>query len=206
MKEGGTVKVPQVKREKWLAWLFIAPASLAFLLFMFWPLVYTIYLSVLKWNMVAPIKVPVGLANYLEVLTDPVTLKLFANTGLYLVILIVLNVMIPYVFAFVNTFVMKRGKGVYKILLFMPSLISLVVGAIVLQWIFNPVSGPIGLVLGKLGLTMPAWSKTKGLVIVVISLVAVLKTFGYNFLVLLSGMSQVSTELIEAARLEKTPN
>lgn len=199
------VTVNQVKR-KWLPWLFITPASLAFLLFMFWPLAYTFYLSLLKWNMVAPIKVPVGLANYLEVLADPVTLKLFANTALYLVILIVLNFLVPYVFAFVNTFVMKSGKGIYKILLFMPSLISLVVGAIVLQWIFNPVSGPLGLVLAEVGIKLPAWSKTNGLVIVVISLVAVFKTFGYNFLVLLSGMGNVSTELIEAARLEKTPD
>ena len=49
-----------------------------------------------------------------------------------------------------------------------------------------------------------SWSKTKGLVIFVIALVAVLKSFGYNFLVLLSGMSSVSDELIEAAKLEKT--
>lgn len=200
------MRLTQQKREKVLAWLFIAPAGLAFLVFMFWPVMYTLYLSLLKWNMVAPIKVPVGLGNYLDVLTDPVTLKLFANTALYMVLLMVLNFLIPYVFAFVNTFVMKRGKGVYKILLFMPSLISLVVGAIVLQWIFNPVSGPVGLLLAKIGITLPAWSKTKGLVIVVISLVAVFKTFGYNFLVLLSGMSNVSPELIEAARLEKTPN
>ncbi|MBP1041083.1 sugar ABC transporter permease [Vagococcus sp. BWB3-3] len=200
------MRLTQQKREKVLAWLFIAPAGLAFLVFMFWPVMYTLYLSLLKWNMVAPIKVPVGLGNYLDVLTDPVTLKLFANTALYMVLLMVLNFLIPYVFAFVNTFVMKRGKGVYKILLFMPSLISLVVGAIVLQWIFNPVSGPVGLLLAKIGITLPAWSKTKGLVIVVISLVAVFKTFGYNFLVLLSGMSNVSPELIEAARLEKTPD
>lgn len=53
---------------------------------------------------------------------------------------------------------------------------------------------------------MPTWSKTPGLVIFVISLVACYKAFGYNFLVLLSGVSNVSGELIEAARLEKTSN
>jgi sn-glycerol 3-phosphate transport system permease protein len=53
---------------------------------------------------------------------------------------------------------------------------------------------------------MPSWSKTSGLVILVISLVAVYKAFGYNFLILLSGVSSVPEELIEAARLEKTPS
>lgn len=196
----------QTKREKLLAWLFLSPATLAFIVFMFWPLVYTIYLSFLKWNMVAPVKIPAGIKNYLDVLKDPVTKKLFVNTSLYIAILVLLNFAVPYLLAFVNTFVMQRGKNIYKTLLFLPGLISLVVGAIVMQWIFNPISGPVGAVLLEFGITMPSWSKTKGLVILVISLVAVFKTFGYNFLVLLSGMGSVSTELIEAARLEKTPN
>lgn len=196
----------QQMREQLLAWVFVSPASLAFVIFMFWPLVYTLYLSFLKWNMVAPVKTAVGFKNYLDVLTDPTTVKLLKNTSLYIVILVFFNFAIPYLMAFLNTFVMKRGKNIYKTLLFVPSLISLVVGAIVLQWIFNPISGPVGAILGGFGITMPSWSKTKGLVILVISLVAVFKSFGYNFLVLLSGMSSVSPELIEAARLEKTPN
>jgi len=199
-------KWSQTGREHFLAWCFVAPATLAFVVFMFWPLVYTLYLSFLKWNMVAINKVMVGLKNYEAVFNDPVTKKLLGNTLLYIVILVLLIFVLPYILAFVNTFVMGKGKGIYKTLLFIPSLISLVVGAIVLQWIFNPLSGPVGAVLGRFGIAMPSWSKTKGLVVLVISLVAVLKSFGYNFLVLLSGMSGVSTELIEAARLEKTPN
>ncbi len=192
--------------ENTLAWLFVSPALLGFVLFMFWPLAYTFYLSIFKWNMVSPTKEMVGLKNYISLFKDPETLQIFSNTFLYLVILVILNFLLPYILAFVNTFVIKKYKSLYKSLIFMPSLISLVVGAIVLQWIFNPVSGPISAVLYQFGLTMPTWSKTKGLVIFVISLVAVYKAFGYNFLVLLSGVSSVSDELIEAARLEKTPN
>lgn len=192
--------------ENTLAWLFVSPALLGFVLFMFWPLAYTFYLSFFKWNMVSPTKEMVGLKNYISLFKDPETLQIFSNTFLYLVILVILNFLLPYILAFVNTFVIKKYKSLYKSLIFMPSLISLVVGAIVLQWIFNPVSGPISAVLSHFGVTMPTWSKTKGLLIFVISLVAVYKAFGYNFLVLLSGVSSVSDELIEAAKLEKTPN
>ena len=171
---------------------------------MFWPLAYTVYLSFLKWNMVAPTKKFVGFKNYVSIVQDEVTIQIVANTLFYIAILVILIFAIPYILSYVNTFVMKKGKSIYKTLLFIPSLISLVVGAIVLQWIFNPISGPVSGILGKFGITMPTWSKTKGLVIFVIALVAVLKSFGYNFLVLLSGMSSVSDELIEAAKLEKT--
>lgn len=199
-------KLRQTKREQLLAWTFILPALAVFLVFMFWPLAYTFYLSFFKWNMVAPTKTFVGLKNYISLLKDKVTLQLLLNTLLYILILVVFNFVIPYILAFINTFMMKKkAKSVYKIFIFMPSLISLVVGAIVLQWIFNPISGPIAAVLSKIGITIPSWSKTQGLVILVISLVATYKAFGYNFLVLLAGVGSVSTELIEAARLDKTP-
>ncbi|WP_040215010.1 carbohydrate ABC transporter permease [Clostridium polynesiense] len=195
----------QEKREAILGWSFILPATAAFVVFMFWPLIYTFYLSFFKWNMVSPNKQQVGLKNYIDLLTSPLTYQLLWNTLIFVAILICLNFVLPYILAYINTFVMNKGKGIYKTLLFIPSLISLVVGAISLQFIFNPISGPIGTILRGFGITMPSWSKTAGLVILVISLVAVLKAFGYNFLVLLSGMSSVSPELIEAARLEKTP-
>ncbi|GAA6292476.1 sugar ABC transporter permease [Enterocloster asparagiformis] len=192
------------KRDHIIAWLFLFPATFAFVVFMFWPLAYTVYLSFLKWNMVAPTKKFVGFKNYVSIVQDEVTIQIVANTLFYIAILVILIFAIPYILSYVNTFVMKKGKSIYKTLLFIPSLISLVVGAIVLQWIFNPISGPVSGIMGKFGITMPTWSKTKGLVIFVIALVAVLKSFGYNFLVLLSGMSSVSDELIEAAKLEKT--
>lgn len=195
-----------MKREKRLALLFIMPALSVFLLFMFYPLAYTLYLSFFRWNMVSPQMKFAVLDNYIRLLTSPVTMQVIENTLLYIVILVLLNFLLPYGLSFVNTFLMKRGKNIYKTLLFSSSLIALVVGAILFQWIFNPVSGPVAAVADMAGVTLPAWSKTPGLVIVIISLVAVYKAFGYNFLILLSGMNNVPEELIEAARLEKASN
>lgn len=194
------------RREQVLALTLIAPALAVFLIFMFWPLVYTVYLSFFKWNMVSPKMVMVGWDNYISVLRDPVTLQIMVNTGWYLLILIVFSFLLPYIMAFVNSFLMSKGRSWYKVLLFVPSMISLVVGAIVFQWIFNPLTGPLGALADLFGMALPTWSKTGGLVIFVISLVAVYKAFGYNFLILLAGVSSVPEELIEAAKLEKTPS
>ena len=182
--ESGTYR----DKEKRLAALFILPSLAVFMVFMFYPLAYTLYLSFFRWNMVAPNMKFVALQNYVNLLTDPVTLKVVQNTLLYIVILVLFNFLLPYVLSFINTFLMKKGKHVYKALL------------------FNPVSGPVAAVAENFGITLPAWSKTPGLVIVVISLVAVYKAFGYNFLILLSGMNSVPEELIEAAKLEKASN
>lgn len=189
--------------ERRLALWFIMPSLAVFALFMFYPLAYTLYLSFFRWNMVSPKMKFAAADNYVRLLTDPVTMTIVENTLLYIAVLVLLNFLLPYGLAFINTFLMQRGKHVYKALLFSSSLIALVVGAILFQWIFNPVSGPVAAAAEMAGISLPAWSKTPGLVIVVISLVAVYKAFGYNFLILLSGMNSVPEELIEAAKLEK---
>ena len=197
----------KARRESFVAWGYIVPALLSFIIFMFWPAIYTVFMSFFKGNTANPTRNFVGLDNYIAILKNPNTIELMKNTMFYIVILVILNFVIPYILAFVYEFVLKSSKkNIYKVLIFTPSLISLVVGAMIIQWLFNPIIGPVTQLLKIFGVAMPAWSKTPGLVIYVISLVASYKAFGYNFLVILSGMSSVSSELIEAARLEKTPN
>lgn len=123
------------RRERRLAFLFVLPSLAVFILFMFYPLLYTLYLSFFKWNMVSPKMKFVALDNYVNLLTDPVTVTIAENTLLYIVILVLFNFLLPYILAFVNTFLMKKGKYIYKTLLFSSSLIALVVGAILFQWI-----------------------------------------------------------------------
>lgn len=193
------------KNKSLIGWLLAAPALLVFSIFMFWPLLYTVYLSFYKWNLIST-KTWVGFNNYINILTSKDTVQLLINTLLYILVLVLLNFVLPFVLAFINSVVMKKRKDKYKVWLFSSSVISLVVDSIIFQFIFNPISGPIALLLSKFDITMTSWSKTQGMAIVIISLVAVYKTFGYNFLVLLSGVNSVDPELIEAARLEKTPN
>lgn len=193
------------KRESLLGYLFLIPSLIAFAVFMFYPMADTIYLSFFDWNLVKPTKTFVGLSNYVRLFTDPNTLKILKNTMLYIVILLVLNLIIPYVLSFILSVIIKKGKGFYKAVFFLPSVISLVVGSILYTWILNPVSGPVAIIAKRLGLTMPIWSQTEGWVIVVLCLITSWKAFGYNFIVILAGVSGVSQDVIEAARLDGVP-
>ncbi len=185
--------------------LFILPSLLVFAIFMFWPLIRTFYLSFFSWNMVKPTKEFVGLDNYIQIFTDPTTYKIMGNTLIYIIILLVLNFVAPYILSFILSIVIKRGKGFYKSVIFLPSVISLVVGSILYLFILNPISGPAAIIAKFFGLTLPVWSKTEGLVIVILSLITSWKIFGYNFIVVLAGVSGVSSEVIEAARLDNVP-
>lgn len=192
-------------KDKITPHLFILPSLLVFAVFMFWPLIRTFYLSFFSWNMIKPTKEFVGLGNYIQIFMDSTTYKIMGNTLIYIVILLILNFVAPYILAFILSVVIKKGKGFYKSVIFLPSVISLVVGSILYLWILNPISGPAAIIAKLFGLTLPIWSKTEGLVIVVLSLITSWKIFGYNFIVVLAGVSGVSSEVIEAARLDNVP-
>lgn len=189
-------------KEHMLAGVFILPALLAFCIFMFWPLLRTIYLSFFDWNMIKPVKEFVGLQNYIDLLQDEVTYKVLGNTIVYIIILLIVNFVAPYVVSFLLTFIIKKGKGFYKTAFFLPSVISLVVGSILYVWILNPISGPIAIIMKNFGMQIPAWSKTEGLVIAILSLITSWKVFGYNFIIVLGGVMGVSQEVIEAAKID----
>ena len=186
-------------------WFLLTPVIIMFSIFVFWPLMYTFYLSFFEWNMISPTKTFVGIDNYIAILTDPTTYKIFLNTLLYIGVLLLINLLIPYIFAFVLHLVINRFKGFYKTAIFLPSFISLVVGSVLFTWILNPVSGPIAEIAGWMGIQLPIWSQTEGLVIVVISLITSWKVFGYNFIMLFASISGISEEIIEAARLDGVP-
>ena len=189
-----------------VAYLLLAPATILFAVFMFYPLLYTFYLSFFDWNMTRPTKEFVALDNYIAVFTDPNFGKIMGNTVLYIALLLLFDFAAPYVFSFILSFVVKKGKNFYKSAIFLPSVISLVVGTMIFVWILNPISGPVAAVAKALGLTVPIWSNTQGLVIVVLSIMTSWKIFGYNFIVVMAGVSSVPLEVVEAARLDNIPN
>ena len=189
-----------------VAYLLLAPATILFAVFMFYPLLYTFYLSFFDWNMTRPTKEFVALDNYIAVFTDPNFGKIMGNTVLYIALLLLFDFAAPYVFSFILSFVVKKGKNFYKSAIFLPSVISLVVGTMIFVWLLNPISGPVAAVAKALGLTVPIWSNTQGLVIVVLSIMTSCKIFGYNFIVVMAAVSSVPLEVVEAARLDNIPN
>ena len=182
--------------------VLLAPAIFIFLLFSYWPLCQDLWLSFHSWNMISPTMKFVGLNNYAQLATGPELVKVLANTLLYIVVLVLVNFVAPYLFSFVMSHCLTRFKNFYRCALFVPSTLSLAVASIIFLWIFNPLAGPLSLILSGIGVESPRWFKEPGLVIVAIGLIIGWKVFGYNLIVLLASMVAVPSELIEAAKLE----
>lgn len=191
-----------MKHNLWRPCLLLAPAAVIFLLFAYWPLLQNVWLSFHTWNMVSPVIKFAGLQNYLALFAGDELAKVLTNTLLYIAVLLTLNFLLPYLFAFVMTHCIRSCSFFYRSALFIPSTVSLAVASILFLWFFNPLAGPLSLILSGFGLESPRWFKEDGLVIIAIGIVIGWKVFGYNLIILLAAMNEVPRELIESARLD----
>lgn len=186
--------------------ILLVPVMSIFTVFVFWPILRTIYLSFFDWNMISRNKKFVMLDNYTGILTDPVIYKSLGNTFLYIIFLGIFNFILPYIFAYALALLISKLKSFYRAMIFFPSIISLVVASLIFLWLFNPMSGPISKVYEIFGIESPFWLKTNGLVILLVSIITAWKIFGYNLILLLAGILEVPTELIESAKIDKLSN
>ena len=195
-----------MEKNKWHAFLFLLPSIFFFVVFSYWPLLQNLYLSFFSWNMVSPNMTFVGIENYTAVLGSEELIKILANTVVFVAIMLVLNFVLPYLFSFVLGHLIERGKGFYRSTLFMPATLSLAVASILFLWIYNPLAGPLSIVLSWFNLESPRWFKENWLVIFAICTIIGWKVFGYNLIVMLAAMLAVPKEMIEAAKLENASN
>ncbi len=138
-------------RRAALPWLFLAPLVLPLALFVYWPLLHTAWLSLVRWNLQPGVPTEfVGLENYAGVLAS----SLFADGGwnslIYVLAAISLKVLLPLPVA---VFIWSLGSagGWYRTILFLPTLISFVIVAVVVGWMLNPIAGHVTAVLAWLG-------------------------------------------------------
>ncbi len=188
------------------AFLYLLPAAALFLIFFYWPLIQNIYLSFFSWNMVSPVMKYVGFENFIDVLTGEELPKILLNTLLFVVFMLVFNFVMPYIYSFVLGHLVHRWNSFYRSALFLPSTLSLAVASILFLWIYNPLAGPISIILDLFNVTSPRWFKENYLVIFTICTIIAWKVFGYNLIIMLAAMVAVPKELIEAAKLENASN
>ena len=188
------------------AFLYLLPAAVLFIVFFYWPLLQNIYLSFFSWNMVSQNMTFVGLENFTHILGSAELIKILINTVLFVVIMLILNFVLPYIYSFILGHLVHKWSAFYRSALFLPSTLSLAVASILFLWIYNPLAGPLNIVLGWFSMESPRWFKENYLVIFAICTTIGWKVFGYNLIVMLAAMVAVPKEMIEAAKLENASN
>lgn len=188
------------------ALVYLIPSIILFLVFFYWPLIQNIYLSFFSWNMVSPTMKYVGFKNFADILSSPELIKIMINTVLFIGFMLILIFVLPYFYSYILGHLIKKWNNFYRSALFLPATLSLAVASILFLWIYNPLAGPINIVLSAFDITSPRWFKENYLVIFAICTIIGWKFFGYNLIIMLAAMVAVPKEMIEAAKLENASN
>jgi ABC-type sugar transport system permease subunit len=188
-------------------YLLIAPLLILMAVFIYWPLIYSTYLSFFDWNFVRPEKDYVGWDNFTRLPDDPRFIQSLRGTAIYTVALIPLQVLLPLGLALLLFRTRdSRLQGAYRVLLFSPTVIAYSVAAIMWLWIFNPNYGVLNKGLSLFGVDAVRWLSDRDTAIWAIIMVATWKTLGFHMLLYLAALEGIPKDYIEAAQLDGASN
>ena len=185
-----------------MGYLFVLPALAFFLLFIAYPVVRSIYLSLTEWPGFGPTTFT-GLANYTRLLQDPVFLTALRVTLTYTVVATILQTAVPMAIAIL----LKagwHGGVIFRTLLFVPAVVSLTVSGIVWDLVLSPQGGPLDLLLSGIGLKSLslAWLSDTATALPAILLVSLWQATGVYMLIFYAGLQGIDETLYESARID----
>lgn len=189
-----------VQDRKW-GYLFISPMVIGNILFLTAPIVVAFFLSLTDWTIMKDWKF-IGLSNYIQAFNeDPLFWKTVFNTLYFTVVFVPLNIVLTLSLALLLKEPIK-GVGFFRTAMFTPVVTSVIVWAVVWQYILQTENGLINAVLELFGITGPAWLYDLKLAMPVIVIVTLLKGFGINMVIFLAALNDVPTMYYEAAKLD----
>ena len=189
---------------RWSApYLFLLPASIVLLVFMFGPLGYAAYLSFTDFNALSAPR-PVGFANYQRLVSDPVFWKTLRNTFVYLLGVVPALVVLP---LFLAVLVNRSLAGVsfFRAAYYLPVVISMVVAGLMWKWIFaetGVLNYVAGLALPWLASQPIAWLSRPDTALAAVMIVTVWKGLGYYMVIYLAGLQTIPQDIYESASID----
>ena len=184
-------------------WLYLAPAALSFVVWVYAPLGRAAFLSLFEWNMLpdTPI-VYVGWANFANVLALPKLWQALGNTVVYMVGLLPLSVLIPFAVALYTQDLPARWRNLYRGMIFVPMIVAPVVAASVWRWLLDPGHGLVNVALKYLGVGPVGFLTDPGIAIWSIIFITGWKLVGFSTLIVSAANAGINPSLIEAARMD----
>jgi multiple sugar transport system permease protein len=216
---------PTAREDAIAGWVFVLPAMLIYVTFVFGPVLYAIFISFFHWELVVPNRTWVGLDNYRTLIHDSDFWNAFRNTTWYAVIVVPVQTTTGLVLAVLANRKI-RGRTFFRTSFYFPSISSSVVISIIFLWMFsargfinfvlksfgfptpkpvwlaNP-NGVIAIALSHLGIDhVSVWLQGPSVALLSIMLLNIWTTTGTMMVIFLAGLQDMPVEVYEAAALD----
>ncbi len=183
---------------------FVLPAVAIFIIFYIIPFVWVVQLGLYEWDGILPTKIFVGLDNFKEILFgDKIWWQSMWQAGYITLIALTFQNTLAFLLAWACDREI-RMKNFYRLVFFIPPVLSEVVVGLVWQWILDGNYGLLNNWLIHLGLPNLAknWLSDPNTALTMVAIVHSWKGFGWGFLIFLAGLQTIPRELYDAARVD----
>ncbi|HEX5418159.1 MAG TPA: sugar ABC transporter permease [Chloroflexota bacterium] len=201
--EGTDVRSPRSWRrgEELTGYLFILPSALLIAAFLAFPVIYSLWLSLVSWDgMSAHIRF-VGLGNYDLLIHSSEFWNSLKVTGYYTFVTVPLRMAVALALAiFLNQKI--RGLGIYRTLYFTPVVTSGIAVSIIWVWIYDPTWGIANWVLSLVGIPPLQWLSSPNEAMPGLILMSIWKSVGFDMVIYLAGLQGIPETYYEAARVD----
>jgi len=189
---------------RFLPWLFLAPGLIIYSIVVVYPMIYSSWLSLFRWDGVAPTKVFVGLDNYVTLLTqNDVFWIALRNNAIWLVAALLLPTSTGLGLAILLNSKF-RGSHIFRSIFYFPAVLSLAVVGLIWTWIYHPDLGLLNQALRGVGLKAFTrnWLSDPNVALYPVIIAATWNAVGLPMLLFLAGLQTIPEELHEAAKVE----
>ncbi|MBI9070403.1 MAG: sugar ABC transporter permease [Melioribacteraceae bacterium] len=187
-------------KNKILPYLLVSPYLLHFVLFIAFPVIFSIVLTFHKWNIISPMEF-VGVNNYVRLFNDKTFFISIINTLVFLVIHIPLQIIVALFLAEILNQKLKF-QGFFRAAFFLPVIVSGVVVTILWQQMYGFDTGLLNRMLVSIGLGKIGWLTDPDVAMVSIAVMATWKNVGLYVVLFLVGLQTVPVHYYEAADIE----
>ncbi|MGW0760721.1 carbohydrate ABC transporter permease [Streptomyces sp. NPDC002814] len=192
-------------RRTAVAWLFLAPFTVVFLLYTAIPTVAALGFSLTDLrgtDLRHPFAVDfTGLENYLRLFRDQSFLRDLVNTAVFVAVGVPLTMGTGFALALALNSGIRRLRGMFRTVFFAPVVTNVVAVALIWQYAFND-GGTVNKVLGAVGFAGPNWLDDPNLAMPVVILLGIWRNFGIAMVLFLAGLQAIPRDVYEAAALD----
>ena len=176
---------------------YLIPAFSVFAVFVFYPFIKTIILSLSRTNLRGEIQAFVGLDNFNELFTSPDFYRSMVVTFQFVLLVSIPSVVIGLILALLANNKLK-GNRVYELMFSVPMAIASAPAAAIWTMIFHPTNGVLNFILGK----EIGWLTDPNYALFSISIVTIWLNLGINFIFLTTGLRNIPSELLESSAID----
>lgn len=183
--------------------LCVAPATILFFIFMVLPTFNVFRMSLFERGAYSPTETFVGMENFKVLFKDAKFIAAMQNTILLIVVVTVITFFFAILFAAILTREKIKGQNFFRVIFYIPNILSVVVIAGIFSAIYKPENGMLNSVLSFLsGRDVMILWKDQQMVIISIIIAMVWQAIGYYMVMYMASMSAVPVDLYESASLD----